>query len=80
MKTLFAVLTLFCTSLFAIDDNPMTACLTNLVNTANDNVTVGEMRQQCQDNLTLKTANFSALKRRQLRKKLQLECFFINAA
>jgi len=69
MKTLFALLTLLSTSLFAFDDNRMTACLTNLVNTANDSVTVGEMKQQCQDNLTSKTENFSALKRRQLYEK-----------
>lgn len=67
MKTLPAVLILFCTPLFANGD--MTACLSDMLNTADNSVTVGELRQHCQKNVPEKTTQPSALKRRQLYEK-----------
>ena len=69
MKTLTAVLTLFCTPLLAANDNHMTTCLSDMLNTAKNNVTVGELRQQCQENFTEENVQLSALKRRQLYEK-----------
>jgi phospholipase A1 len=69
MKKLLTVLTLFCTPLFAAEDNPMTTCLSNLLNTAENTMTVGELKQQCQDTMASEEEHFSALKRRQLQEK-----------
>ena len=69
MKTLITALILFCTPLFAIDNSPMTACLSDQLATANNSVTVGELKQHCQENTTEKRTHQSALKRRQLFEK-----------
>ena len=69
MKRLFALLIFFCTPLFAIESSHMTSCLSDLLSTADNNVTVGELKQHCQENKPDKITHQSALKRRQLFEK-----------
>lgn len=69
MKTLSILLILFCTPLFANGTHHIATCLSNLLSTADDNVTVGELRQLCQENSPNPITHQSALKRRKLFEK-----------